>query len=166
VLQDKENAVFIGTSIDELIRHHPFLKTPVFEAVRSTLGRIEDLGNAYIVPADIRHWYQLVPESAIIPPRESVEGDIAMDVDIETIATGSAADIVGIIDETSSESAGEKEDSSIKSHDNHVVSFIDVVGRVSQCSFRRSCINILLVFVVPRRSLPASSSLQGLCYKY
>jgi E3 ubiquitin-protein ligase HUWE1 len=130
VLQDKENAVFIGTSIDELIRHHPFLKTSVFDAVRSTLGRIEDLGNAYTVPTDIRHWYQLVPETTVVvPQQESTEGDIAMDVDSELVAAGSA-DTAGIIDETSSEAAGEKEDSSIKSHDNHIVSFIDVVGRV------------------------------------
>jgi hypothetical protein len=158
VLQDKENAALIGTAIDELIRHHPFLKSSVFEAVRSTLGRIEDLGNAYVVPAHIRSWYQLVPES---DTQENI-GDVAMDVDVE-VSTIGTAEIVGVVDDAASESAEEKEDSA-KSHDNHIVSFIDVTCRVN--SFYTSWIPILITLPVYGRSLPASSSLQGFCHQY
>jgi hypothetical protein len=80
VLQDKENAVLIGTSIDELIRHHPFLKTAVFEGVRSILGQIEDLGKAFVVPEDIRHFYQLIPDPEVPLPAQD-EAGVAMDVD-------------------------------------------------------------------------------------
>lgn len=125
VLQDKENAVMIGSAIDELIRHHPFLKASVYEAVKSTLGRIEDLGNAYVVPADLRQWYQLMPESEV---QESTDGDAAMDVDTDITGAVSSVEATAIPDETA-DSAGDKDDLA-KSHDNHIVSYIDVTCRV------------------------------------
>jgi E3 ubiquitin-protein ligase HUWE1 len=120
VLQDKENAVLIGTAMDELIRHHPSLKVPVFEAIKSTLSKIEDLGNAYVVPKDMQQWYKLVPVSAA----SSADEDVDMEVADSEGAGGPPA--------TDSEQSGNDptngEDP--RSHDNLVVSFIDVVGRV------------------------------------
>lgn len=112
----------VGAAIDELIRHHPFLKSPVYEAVKSTLGRIEDLGNAYVVPAELLQWYQLVPE-------QGSTGDAAMDVDVEVNAAPSSTEAISTSDETGSDPAGDKDDS-LKSHDNHIVSYIDVTCRV------------------------------------
>jgi E3 ubiquitin-protein ligase HUWE1 len=126
VLIDKENAVLIGTAIDELIRHHPTLKAPVFEALKSTLSRIEELGKAYVVPSDILHWYRLTPIPA------SSESDAAMDVDEEEEAPESKetsetpAPIVGTEEEQTTE-----EENPSKSHDNIIVSYFDVLGRVS-----------------------------------
>ncbi|KAJ7742399.1 hypothetical protein B0H14DRAFT_2637660 [Mycena olivaceomarginata] len=66
VLLDKENVVLIGTTIDELVRHHPSLKAPVFDALKATLSKIEVLGLQVNVPLGtipasdwdlIRLWY-------------------------------------------------------------------------------------------------------------
>jgi len=128
VLQDKENAVMIGTSIDELIRHHPFLKTAVFEGVRSILGQIEDLGKAFTVPEDIRHFYQLVPDPEAPPPVQN-EADVAMDVD----QSPASAHVTSSEDPAAQNEEPEKEGTPQKNpdnHDNQIVAFIDVIGRV------------------------------------
>ena len=59
VLQEKENAVLIGTSVEEPIRHHPTLNEKVFTAIKSTMGRIEELRTSFTVPDDIKQWYRL-----------------------------------------------------------------------------------------------------------
>lgn len=126
VLQDKENAVLIGTSIDELIRHHPFLKTAVFEGVRSILGQIEDLGKGFTIPEDIRHFYQLIPD-----PEAPVQGEagVAMDIDQPppSIPVTSSEDPNVQSEEPEKEGASQKNP---EGHDNQIVAFIDVIGRV------------------------------------
>lgn len=123
VLVDKENAVIIGTAVDELIRHHPSLKMPVFEALKSTLSRIEDLGWSYVPTANIKQWYQLVPVSVAT----SGDSDVTMSDDDQQTPTEPIAgeSIPAPVD------ADENEDEDIsKNHDNIVVSYIDVIGRV------------------------------------
>lgn len=126
-LLDKENAVLIGTAIDELIRHHPSLKTPVFQALKSTLTKIEDMGNVYKVPEEIRQWYQLTP---IPTPVAFSDGDVPM-VDA---APNDPVQQIG----DSGEPTGEPDllyDDEIaapKPHDNNVVSCIDILGRVKR----------------------------------
>ena len=128
VLQDKENAVLIGTSIDELIRHHPFLKTAVFESVRSILGQIEDLGKVFTVAEDIRHFYQLIADPEAPPPAQNEPG-VAMDVDQSptSIPVTSSEEPNVQIEESEKEGAPQK---GPESHDNQIVAFIDVIGRV------------------------------------
>ena len=122
VLMDKENAVVIGTAVDELIRHHPTLKFPVFEALTSTLGKIEVLGLSFIPPPDIRHWYCLIPAAS-----PESDNDVTMrDVERDAHDLSSEQTKVGVQD-----SEHEGEDGSVLSHDNIVVSFIDIIGRVS-----------------------------------
>lgn len=118
MLQDKENAVLIGTAMDELIRHHPALKTPVFESIKTTLSKIEDLGNAYVAPDDIKSWYRL----GVAEPPSAVQDSVMEDVQ----ASGSASATA-----TPSEGAALGDDPPPK-HDNTVVSYIDVIGRVSR----------------------------------
>lgn len=133
VLIDKENAVIIGTAMDELIRHHPSLKKPVFEALNSTLGRIEELANAFTVPADLMHWYHLRSAS---PP---VDVEVSMDVDEQEVpAPGESSDAAGGNDEDDDEK--EDDEPSFNNHDNQIVSYIDVLGRVS-AHFRWKDIN-------------------------
>ena len=128
VLQDKENAVLIGTSIDELIRHHPFLKAAVFEAVRSVLGQIEDLGKAFLIPEDIRHFYQLISDPGVTPPAEGETG-IEMDVDPSppSIPVAPSEDPNVHSEEPDKEGTSQKNP---EGHDNQIVAFIDVIGRV------------------------------------
>ena len=157
VLQDKENAVLIGTSIDELIRHHPFLKAAVFEAVRSILGQIEDLGKAFVVPEDIRHFYQLIPDSEVPPPAED-ESCPAMDVDRSPapIPVTSSEDPNVQAEEPEKESTSPKNP---ESHDNQIVAFIDVIGRVILIPvISRAVVSPTSVF---GRAFPTPRALQG-----
>jgi len=124
VLLEKENAVLIGTAVDELIRHHPSLKAIVFESLKSTLSKIEVLGEAYVIPEDLQHWYRLIPV-----PELSSDGGAPM----EGIESGSNAtkstldpkpsDVVRNDDEFIEEGIP-------KPHGNNIVSYIDVLGRV------------------------------------
>lgn len=128
VLQDKENSVLIGSAIDELIRHHPSLKPPVFEAIKSTLGKIEDLGNAYVVPEDLRPWYGLSSVSIDLSPMEGIEAEGAVHSAVQSDAQ--SAPLPG--------STNNPEDGSLKSHDNIIVHYIDVVGRFLEGLFQHT----------------------------
>ncbi|KAF5386145.1 hypothetical protein D9615_002574 [Tricholomella constricta] len=132
VLLEKENAVLIGTSIDELIRHHPSLKAAVFDAVKATITKIEALGNAYEVPKELRQWYRLVP----VPVKVQQDEDVAME-DVEggaAVAVPSGSETV-TADATPSE---EEELQEPKAHDNHIVSFIDILGRFLEGLFQHT----------------------------
>jgi E3 ubiquitin-protein ligase HUWE1 len=126
MLQEKENAVLIGTTIDELIRHHPTLKAAVFDALKSTLSKVEELGNAFEPDAESRQWYMLTPvmESASGSEDAPME-DIQDSVFVPTEPSEALRN-----DGTSSSSG---DDPSARPHDNTIVSFIDVLGRVSRC---------------------------------
>jgi len=118
ILRDKENAVLIGTSIDELIRHHPSLKAPVFDAVKSTLSKIEDMGNTYVIPEDKKEWYELLPV-----PKEGTEMEME-GVEAEAVEPAPASDPFLQEDVP-------RDDLTQRDHDNNIVMFIDVICRVS-----------------------------------
>lgn len=151
VLRDKENAVLIGTSIDELVRHHPSLKTPVFDAVKSVFSKIEDLGNAFVIPDDKKEWYGLLP----VRPSEETGGAM-QGIEPEVRESESGSGLTSDPGEISEEDSATQRD-----HDNNVVMFIDVICRVSTTlALWCKCANCLSL--VPRRALPTSSALQGL----
>jgi hypothetical protein len=129
VLQDKENAVLMGTAIDELIRHHPMLKNSVFQALKSTLSKIEDLGNAFVVPEQHKSWYCLVVEEPTqdLPAVQPLEDVLMTDM---TMAEPNLA-VEASTDDANGPSDKNGKDSSAASHDNSIVSFIDVLGRVN-----------------------------------
>ncbi|EAU91398.2 Huwe1 protein [Coprinopsis cinerea okayama7 len=126
VLNDKENAVLIGTAIDELIRHHPSLKAPVFSALKSALSRIEELGLEYVVPSNLTQWYQLRP----VPSESASTGDAAMDIDEPTETKESSPEA------TEDDTVAEDENS--KSHDSIIVSYLDVIGRFLEGLFQHT----------------------------
>lgn len=131
ILRDKENAVLIGTSIDELIRHHPSLKTSVFDAVKSTLSKIEDMGNTYVIPEDKKEWYELLP---VQPTKEGAE--MAMEgIEAEAVESASASASDQFLQEDVL-----RDDPTRRDHDNNVVMFIDVICRVcAYTSFSSRC---------------------------
>jgi E3 ubiquitin-protein ligase HUWE1 len=131
VLQDKENAVLIGSAVDELIRHHPSLKPAVFEAIKSTLSKIEDLGNTFTPSETTESWYGLVRTGASTiqtPVDEDVlmrSSDTAPSDEAGSESTGRANALAvslteDILDETATG----------RSHENIVVSYLDVICRV------------------------------------
>ncbi|KAJ6625623.1 hypothetical protein B0H10DRAFT_1782772 [Mycena sp. CBHHK59/15] len=129
VLLDKENAVLIGTTIDELIRHHPSLKGPVFEALKATLSKIEALGNAYVVPAEIQQWYKL---ARVTPAATGPELDVSM--------KDALGDMPSPVDAIPKDDLGPQgtEDAPSKAHDNNVVSFIDILLRFLEGLFQHT----------------------------
>lgn len=124
VLLDKENAVLIGTAIDELIRHHPTLKGPVFDSIISTLSKVEDLGNAYEPPKAIKQWYSLLPVVDGNSEEEPSE-DVEMD-EVEPRVLGGTPEV-----QLATDLAEDGSGHSSSKHDNNIVSFMDIIGRVS-----------------------------------
>lgn len=123
VLIDKENAAAIGGSIDELIRHHPNLRTIVFESLISTLKKIQDLGSTFVPPEDIQQFYRL----SLNAPQEQEDVDMKDEATVQNATEGPAAEEAGENESIASE------DPQAKTHDNPIINFIDVIGRV--CSF-------------------------------
>lgn len=126
VLREKENAVLMGTAIDELIRHHPTLKTPIFDAVKSALSKIEDLGNTFVIPEDKKEWYGLIlasqntdkddkDDKSNIIPMDVVESDVRSDAQEDT-----------------------SDDDSLRSHDNNVILYVDVLCRFLEGLFQHT----------------------------
>jgi len=90
----------------------------VFESLKSTLSKIEDLGNTYVVPKDIQQWYRLIPTSSV-----SLDEDVAMEgIETDYMLSASPED-----DSAKNDSEDEEAPSA---HGNNVVSYIDAVGRV------------------------------------
>lgn len=132
MLIDKENAVIIGTAVDELIRHHPSLKHAVFDALKSTLTQIENIGMTYTPPVDIKHWYQLVPVSKA---RTSNEDVTMQDVTPAPTELEDATATAGLEDAEGSQNGSDQDETEEKGHDNIIVSYIDVLGRVSTLQY-------------------------------
>lgn len=123
VLIDKENAVIIGTAVDELIRHHPSLKQAVFEALKSTLNHLENIGMAYTSSGDIKRWYQL------LPPSEALISDADITMQDPTSSPAEGGEPSSAVAEGLDQSDNQEEPEE-KSHVNDIVNYIDVLGRV------------------------------------
>lgn len=157
VLQDKENAVLIGTSIEELIRHHPSLKSAVFAAIKSTLARIEEMGNAYEPPESIRPWYRLSSQApSSVPTEVPSDGDIAME-SVESNLSQQTGPTPPESEPNASADAFSltRDDTSPRAHDNLIISFIDVFCKV--CLSFHDVFQVLTLF---SSSWKASSSMR------
>lgn len=136
VLQDKENAVLIGTAVEELIRHHPSLKQSVFASIKATMEKIYSLGKDYTPADDIKQWYVLSP---VVPVTASKEGEaVPMDVDVEMQPGEASISQAGPSDPLASDLPASASDpissyldeATPKTHDNTIVSFVDVLCKV------------------------------------
>jgi E3 ubiquitin-protein ligase HUWE1 len=67
LLQEKDNAVIVGSAIDELIRHHPALGARIFTAIVQTLEKIEAMGMNFEEEPGQSHMYHLVVGTTGIP---------------------------------------------------------------------------------------------------
>lgn len=130
VLNERENAVVIGANFDELVRHHPDLKQPVFDAITGILKALYEQGKDYV--PENAEGYRLVQVS---------EASAAKQEKLEQARSSEAASIIG--DASMGESApsssaaskavGEQSEESTedKKEDNKMLTFIAVTGRVS-----------------------------------
>lgn len=125
-LQEKDHATYIGTSIDELVRHHPSLRTAVFDAIKTTLQRIEDLGNEFVIPKAEMGSYEL---RAIPSPNEdsawSVEEPAIPNSQPELVTSGQSTPGAGLSQAEDNDSAAPEEGNNL------IVTYIDNMGRVS-----------------------------------
>ncbi|KAL0955931.1 hypothetical protein HGRIS_002119 [Hohenbuehelia grisea] len=150
MLLEKENAVLIGTAVDELVRHHPSLKKSVFDALQATMAKIEDMGWAWNgetakgsesgnkAAADDK-WYRLVKIESEDAEANVSDVDVVMQ-DVQETKDVAAGDVeTGIeeaVDETKGDELGLGEQPGRTSHDNIIVSFIDVLGRFLEGLFQ------------------------------
>ncbi|KAI9068310.1 hypothetical protein FKP32DRAFT_1587710 [Trametes sanguinea] len=132
VLQEKENAVLIGTSLEELIRHHPSLKEKVFVAIKSTMAKIEELGRSYTPPDDIKHLYRLQATVAAPTAAPAGEAEALMEIDAGA-ASGQAPASAAT---ASAESPVQRDDLFSRPQDNIIISYIDVFGKFLEGFFQ------------------------------
>ncbi|KAK7687104.1 hypothetical protein QCA50_009605 [Cerrena zonata] len=136
VLQEKENAVLIGTSIEELLRHHPTLKAPIFDTIKLTLEKIETLGKDFVVPDEIKQWYTLQPitsPSATTSTSVPASGD--HDIEMSEAEPLQATQLPSQLP-TSNDEVTPEDDPWAKQHDNKIVSYIDVFGKFLEGFFQ------------------------------
>lgn len=158
VLQEKENSVIIGTAVEELIRHHPSLKDAVLESIKLTMGKIEELGNAFVVPEEHKEWYIMqgveISQPILAP---------SVDLDVEMTATSSSENLASSTTGDAVDNTQSQEESS-RHHDNPVVSYLDAFNKV-RCPRRLNppCADQDTVL---GGLLPARSSLPRLRLKY
>ncbi|KAH9963908.1 hypothetical protein BC827DRAFT_99895 [Russula dissimulans] len=138
VLQDKENAVLIGSAVDELIRHHPSLKAAVFDAIKSTLSKIEDLGSTFTPSESTEAWYGLVPTTSSTS-QAAVDEDVLMpssDAPSDEATSESTsrhnAVLASLTDDILDENAAGR------SHENIIVSYLDVICRFLEGLFQHT----------------------------
>lgn len=84
-LQEKSNASLIGGDVDELVRHHPWLKPGIFKGITDVLSRIEALANEYKPKEGCDGYFNLVPVNKSTPGRET-----PMDTDLPRADAGTA----------------------------------------------------------------------------
>jgi E3 ubiquitin-protein ligase HUWE1 len=69
-LQEKSNASLIGGDVDELVRHHPWLRTFIFKGIVDVLDKIEVMAKAYQPKAGTEGHFNLVPTDRQRPESE------------------------------------------------------------------------------------------------
>lgn len=112
----------MGKHLNELMRHHPVLKETIHASVAASLEKLEELGNTYVPPAEMRHWYYLVGA-----PATTIEGDVEM-ADVEGDANHLQKPEQGTSREDGADS--KQDEPVLKGHDNLMVNFISIIGRV------------------------------------
>jgi E3 ubiquitin-protein ligase HUWE1 len=110
------------------------LKSAVFEAIKSTLSKIEDLGNTFTPSESTESWYRLVRTTASTVPAPADEDVLMRSSDnapIDEAASESGrpnALTISLTDDMLDESA------TGRSHENIIVSYLDVICRVIKFS--------------------------------
>lgn len=115
ILQDRDNGNMIGASFDELIRHHPTLKDKVMEATMEALAAIRDQGRAF-VPEKDGEGYNL---------QFDVEPTL-VDTNMDSTPAAPVVPAVPVVETPPK----------IEVKENHVLTCIDVMGRVSSLAAR------------------------------
>lgn len=137
VLNERENAVVIGANFDELVRHHPDLKQPVFDAVTEILKSLYEKGKDY------------VPENSEGYRLLQVAGGDGAGAQQETLEEARSAEAASILEDVSMSDApgstaaqasandAAEDANESKKEDNNMLTFVAVTGRVSPSRCKR-----------------------------
>lgn len=91
-LQEKSNANLIGGDVDELVRHHPWLKPSIFTAITSTLSQIEEAVERYVPKAGMEGYFRFLLGKSPEPEAGTSSGEAQMETDqLATTTTSSGA---------------------------------------------------------------------------
>lgn len=131
-LGDKENATYLGASVDELIRHHPSLKDVVFKAIKQVMNKIVEMGNEYVIPPNEAANYGLVSvvEEVDVEMKTTSE-DATTSVSVESGAEAAMPSPAAKPAEEG-DTSGNTADETSSSHP--IVTYIDIACRVRICS--------------------------------
>lgn len=133
ILNERENAVVIGANFDELVRHHPDLKLPVFDAITGILQALHEQGKDYL--PEHAEGYRLVPvpsaggskQETLEQARSSEVASILDEVSMSEVPASAA--VAGSTPEQSEEGIDDKKE------DNEMLTYIAVTGRVGCIRF-------------------------------
>lgn len=134
VLNERENAVVIGANFDELVRHHPDLKQPVFGAITKLLNALYENGKDFkpknpdgylLARVDTEAGKAQAQNLAQAQKAEAEDQDVSMTGDASDAATADARAAAG---DQSMQSSGESES---KRDDNPMLTSIVITARVS-----------------------------------
>lgn len=90
-LQEKSNANLIGGDVDELVRHHPWLKPSIFAAITSTLGEIEEAIKQYTPKTGMEGYFRMLLGKSPEPEAGVSSGDAKMETDQLATTSSEAA---------------------------------------------------------------------------
>ena len=130
-LNDRENAVVIGANFDELVRHHPSLKQPVFEAITTLLNALYEKGKEY-TPENVEG-YGLVQVATVEASASSAAARVEAAAEVDEVVADVAMTDIGA---TATPQALGSKDGESKREDNQVLTYIAITGRV-----RTDCFN-------------------------
>lgn len=131
VLNDRENAVIIGANFDELVRHHPSLKQPVFNAVTKLLHDLYETSKDHVPESPDGYRLSLVQPSAIQASDQLNEGMSSAQLS-SSDQHGMQEDEVNTTPSRPSQPLhGDVADLEIRKDDNKMLASIAVTGRVS-----------------------------------
>nr|CDI56030.1 related to E3 ubiquitin protein ligase TOM1 [Melanopsichium pennsylvanicum 4] len=126
VLQDRDNANAFGSSIDELMRHQPSVKTLVMDSIMKSLSDIDQMGRIFQLPHEqkARAAYGLLP----------VGDDIANEA---AAAAGSIGGLsVALADVVTDEPDPIRKEDATKLESNPVIASIDIIARFLEGLFQ------------------------------
>ncbi|KAF8320698.1 hypothetical protein DL93DRAFT_2163683 [Clavulina sp. PMI_390] len=127
-LHDKDNAVYLGAAMDELMRHHPSLKDTVFASIKGVFEQISELGKAYTIPAGEEGKYGLKSATEpVVAEKETplIVGEDSSSTPAPQASTSSAP--------AESASAGNTSEDAIS---NPILAYIDIACRFLEGLFQ------------------------------
>ncbi|BGP26526.1 E3 ubiquitin-protein ligase HUWE1 [Rhodotorula toruloides] len=133
LLRDRDSAVILGSSIEELIRHHPALKEKLMKGIYGVLEALKANGERFVVP-DGEEGYNLVAASA------------SRDVPMQEAATATTTQATRTGQEQGSDQVRQEQDAQDKdkkkeaelAKNNAATDAIDVFGRFLEGLFQNT----------------------------